>query len=104
MWLLWDPMHFAMEHRMLRGIKERAEGVPLEAPAVEIAARVGWTLAVVGLLGLFPHQPTITARRSRVRPLSLDVESVDASCDQQQRAVDPQCKYHALDTAYTNTL
>ena len=28
-WMLWDPMHFVMEQRMLQGIKERAEGRPL---------------------------------------------------------------------------
>src|SRR5271167_3967056 len=27
--LMWDPMHFVMQQRMLRGIKERAEGQPL---------------------------------------------------------------------------
>jgi hypothetical protein len=27
--LLWDPLHFVMVQRMLRGVKERAEGQPL---------------------------------------------------------------------------
>lgn len=53
MWVVWDPMHFVMEQRMLRGIKERAEGRPLVPPAVQAAARVGWALAGLGLLGVF---------------------------------------------------
>ena len=52
-WLAWDPMHFVMEQRMLRGIKERAEGVPLVPPALQALARVGWSLAGLGLLGTF---------------------------------------------------
>src|SRR5919202_4061538 len=52
-WVLWDPMHFVMEQRMLQGIKERAEGRPLVPPVVQAAAHVGWTLAGLGLLGLF---------------------------------------------------
>src|SRR5205085_8589177 len=28
-WVLWDPMHFVMEQRLLQGVKERAEGRPL---------------------------------------------------------------------------
>jgi len=51
--LLWDPMHFVMQERMLRGIKERSEGQPLVAGAVEIVARVGWALAALVLLGIF---------------------------------------------------
>jgi hypothetical protein len=57
MWLLWDPMHFVMEQRMLQGIKERAEGVPLVPPAVEVTARIGWAVAGVGLFGLFVRRP-----------------------------------------------
>lgn len=52
-WVVWDPMHFVMERRMLRGIKERAEGRPLVPPAVQAVARVGWMLAGLGLLGVF---------------------------------------------------
>jgi hypothetical protein len=52
-WLLWDPMHFVMEQRLLRGIKERAEGRPLVPPAVHGAAAAGWALAGVGLLAAF---------------------------------------------------
>jgi hypothetical protein len=52
-WVVWDPMHFVMEQRTLRGIKERAEGRPLVPPAVQGLARVGWMLAGLGLLGVF---------------------------------------------------
>jgi hypothetical protein len=53
MWVIWDPMHFAMERRMLQGIKERAEGQALVPPVVQAAAHLGWALAGVGLLALF---------------------------------------------------
>jgi hypothetical protein len=52
-WVVWDPMHFVMEQRMLQGIKERAEGRPLVPPVIQVAAHVGWMLAALGLLGLF---------------------------------------------------
>jgi len=52
-WVLWDPMHFVMEQRMLQGIKERAEAQPFVPPVVQAAAHVGWALAGVGLLGTF---------------------------------------------------
>src|ERR687886_1755449 len=52
-WVLWDPMHFVMEQRLLQGVKERAEGRPLVPPVVQAAAHVGWALAGLGLLGLF---------------------------------------------------
>jgi hypothetical protein len=53
MWLLWDPMHFVMEQRMLQGLKERVEGRPFVPPFVQATARVGWVVAGVGLLALF---------------------------------------------------
>jgi hypothetical protein len=52
-WLAWDPMHFVMVQRMLRGIRERAEGNRLVPLPVSLAARVGWMLAGAGLLALF---------------------------------------------------
>jgi hypothetical protein len=52
-WVLWDPMHFVMEQRMLQGIKERAEASPLVPPVLQLAAHVGWAVAAVGLIGLF---------------------------------------------------
>src|ERR671938_1591073 len=50
-WVLWDPMHFVMEQRLLQGIKERAEGRPLVPPVIQAAAHVGWARAGVGLFG-----------------------------------------------------
>ena len=50
---VWDTLHFVMGQRMLRGIKERAEGIWLVPPAVEMVSRLGWTLAGLGLLGLY---------------------------------------------------
>jgi hypothetical protein len=52
-WLVWDPMHFVMVQRMLRGIKERAEGRPLVPTDVMVAAQVGWVFAGFCLIGLF---------------------------------------------------
>jgi hypothetical protein len=52
-WVLWDPMHFVMEQRLLQGVKERAEGRPFVPPAVQALAHLGWALAGLGLLGLF---------------------------------------------------
>ena len=57
-WLVWDPMHFVMEQRMLRGIKERAEHQPLSPPPLVLAARFGWTLAGLSLLALLLTRPT----------------------------------------------
>jgi hypothetical protein len=56
-WLVWDPMHFVMEQRMLQGIRERAEGRPLVPPVAQAAARAGWALAGLGLLGVFVSRP-----------------------------------------------
>jgi hypothetical protein len=51
--LMWDPMHFVMQQRMLRGIKERAEGRPLVPAGMMLTARIGWILAGASLLVLF---------------------------------------------------
>lgn len=51
--LVWDPAHFVMVHRVLEGIKERAEGQPLVPEGVQMIARLGWLLASAALLGLF---------------------------------------------------
>lgn len=53
LWVVWDPMHFVMEQRMLQGIKERAEGQPLVPPFAQGAAHLGWALAGVCLVALF---------------------------------------------------
>ena len=52
-WVIWDPMHFVMEQRMLRGIKERAESQPLVPPVLQAAARLGWALAGLALGGVY---------------------------------------------------
>jgi hypothetical protein len=51
--VVWDPMHFVMEQRMLRGIKERAEGMPLVAPGTAAVAQLGWIVAGLATLGLY---------------------------------------------------
>lgn len=51
--IMWDPMHFVMQQRMLRGIKERAEGRPLVPDGILSVARIGWILATAGLLAIF---------------------------------------------------
>ena len=57
-WLAWDPIHFVMVQRMLRGIKERVEGRALVPPPMMWAARVGWGVASAVLLLAF-----VTRRR-----------------------------------------
>jgi hypothetical protein len=52
-WLIWDPMHFVMEQRMLQGIRERAEGQPFVPPVLQAAAHVGWGLAAMSVLALY---------------------------------------------------
>jgi hypothetical protein len=55
--LVWDPVHFVMEQRMLRGIKERAEGAPLVPPGVQTVARVGWlALGLVVSVAFLSHR------------------------------------------------
>src|SRR6266511_1511505 len=58
-WLLWDPMHFTMERRMMLGIKALAEGRTYPPPALDLAALIGWVAAGIGVLGL------LLARRRR---------------------------------------
>lgn len=66
-WLAWDPLHFVMVQRMLRGIKERAEGGVPVSTTMLLAARLGWALAALTLLGTF------LARRRRRLWLTLPV-------------------------------
>lgn len=47
---VWHPAHFVMVHRVLEGIKERAEGRSLVPDALQLIARIGWVLAGAGLL------------------------------------------------------
>jgi hypothetical protein len=55
-WVIWDPMHFVMEQRLLQGIKERAEGHPFVPPLVAAVAQVGWIMASLTLLALYLGQ------------------------------------------------
>ena len=41
--LMWDPTHFVLEARMLRGIKERAEGHSLVPVEMMFVARIGYS-------------------------------------------------------------
>lgn len=50
---IFDPMHFVMEQRMLQGIKERAEGVPLVPAWLALGSGAGWILAGLAVAGLF---------------------------------------------------
>jgi hypothetical protein len=78
-WLAWDPMHFVMVQRMLRGIKERSEGVPLVPVPWRLAARFGWVLAGAGLLLAF-----VTRRRGRwwlVVPVGLALAPLPSTGD-----------------------
>jgi hypothetical protein len=78
-WLLWDPMHFVMVQRMMRGIKERAEGHPLVHPPTMLAARLGWALAGLGLLGWFASRRH--CRGWLLLPLVLPLPALWASAD-----------------------
>jgi hypothetical protein len=51
--LTWDPAHFVMVHRVLEGIKERAEAQPLVPVGVQALARLGWLLAGAALVAFF---------------------------------------------------
>ena len=78
-WLVWDPMHFVMVQRMMRGIKERAEGQPLVSAPVMLAARLGWVLAGAALAGLF-----LSRRQWRpwlAVPILLVLPALSASAD-----------------------
>ncbi|MHB1132812.1 MAG: SRPBCC family protein [Chloroflexota bacterium] len=50
---VYDPMHFVMEQRMLRGLKERAEGQPFVPPLFQTVAQLGWIAAGAALLGFY---------------------------------------------------
>jgi hypothetical protein len=54
--MVWDPVVFTMERRMLLGLKSRAEGRP-EAPTVLMAiAQLAWAAAAITVAGLFVSQ------------------------------------------------
>ena len=50
--LVWDPMHFVMVQRMLRGIEERAAGQPLVPGGVLMLARAGWLIMGAAVFAL----------------------------------------------------
>lgn len=71
--LLWDPVIFTMEKRMLLGLKARAEGRP-DAPAALMAiAQLGWAAAGIAVAGLFVSQ-----RRRRYWPVLPVVAALPA--------------------------
>jgi hypothetical protein len=51
--MVWDPAHFVMVHRVLEGIKERAEAQPLVPDGLQTLARFGWLVAGATLLAAF---------------------------------------------------
>lgn len=54
--MVWEPMVFTLERRMLLGLKARAEGRP-DAPAALMAiAQLGWVAAGIAVAGLFLSQ------------------------------------------------
>jgi hypothetical protein len=54
--MVWKPLVFTLERRMLLGLKARAEGRP-DAPLVLMAiARTGWSIAGIVVAGLFLSQ------------------------------------------------
>ena len=54
--MLWEPMVFTLERRMLLGLKARAEGRPEAPPALTIIAHLGWAAAGITVAGLFLSQ------------------------------------------------
>ena len=80
---LWDPMHFVMQQRMLRGIKERAEARPLVPVWLVLLARIGWILAAGSLLALFiarrPWHPWVLLPVGLVLPVLWSTGDWDAA-------------------------
>lgn len=54
--LLWDPVVFTMEKRMLLGLKARAEGRPEALAPLLAIAQVGWAAAGITVATLFMSQ------------------------------------------------
>jgi hypothetical protein len=81
--LAWDPMHFVMQQRMLRGIEERAEGKPLVPRSLRLAAGAGWYLAATALLVLFLARvrrlPWLLLPMAIVIPVLLSTHDWDAA-------------------------
>ena len=64
---IFDPMHFVMEQRMLRGIKERAEGDSLVPGWLVLASGAGWIMAGPGRGRDVPPRAKVDAGRSGLR-------------------------------------
>jgi len=54
--LVWEPMVFTLERRMLLGLKARAEGRPDAPAALTILAHLGWAAAGITVVALFLSQ------------------------------------------------
>jgi len=82
-WLLWDPMHFTVERRMMLGLEALAEGRPYPPAALELVARIGWAAAGIGVLGLFlvrrRHWPWLLVPTLIVVPTLWKTGDVDAA-------------------------
>ncbi|HEX6291196.1 MAG TPA: hypothetical protein VFZ66_18575 [Herpetosiphonaceae bacterium] len=82
-WLLWDPMHFTVERRMMLGIKALAEGRVYPQPALAIPARIGWAAVGIGVLGLFLAQrrrwPWLLVPSAVAAPVLLTTGNADGA-------------------------
>jgi hypothetical protein len=58
--MVWEPVVLTMNHRMLLGLKARAEGRPDAVPVLAAIAFAGWAAAGVAVAALF-----LTGRRRR---------------------------------------
>jgi hypothetical protein len=79
--MLWEPIVFTMERRMLLGLKARAEGRPDAPAALMTIANIGWVAAGITVAGLFLSQ-----RRRRlwlVLPVVAALPALLASHDPQ---------------------
>jgi hypothetical protein len=72
-----------MEQRLLRGIKERAEGVPLVPAPLQVLARVGWLGAALVVVGCFVSRrrwlPWLLAPAGVVAPTLALTSDYDAA-------------------------
>ena len=54
--MVWEPMVFTLERRMLLGLKARAEGRPDAPPALTFLAHLGWAAAGITVASIFISQ------------------------------------------------
>jgi hypothetical protein len=72
--MIWDPVVWTMNHRMLLGLRARAEGRPDANPILTVIAQIGWVVAGLGVAAVF-----LIRRRRRywlVLPLSAALPAV----------------------------